>query len=310
MLRIVICTALAALLMGAWSTAAQAQDIELYILDTHTGVANPVTDIAVGDPYNASFSNNGKKLVHEIVVFVPGTFELISHDLAITDPETGETTLLGEEGDNAVWSPNGNYIAYGYWMDEQAPLSVKVMPAEGGAPSVVREWALEPSWSNNSRRLAFADISWWQDHWGYIGTVDMEGNETRLGEDWIGAYGCNPDYSPDGKLIVYENWQCIWEPWVPWELMVIPVDEHGEALGMPYPVTSGEYYAQHPSFSNDGKTIVFSGDPDWDGDFDIYTVSVYGGDPVLLYGVQGAGEWDAAYSNNGRYVVFSSHSVD
>ena len=37
----------------------------------------------------------------------------------------------------------------------------------------------------------------------------------------------------------------------------------------------------------------------------LYTVSVYGGDPVVLFDRPGKGEYDPAYSKNGRYVVFS-----
>jgi len=118
----------------------------------------------------------------------------------------------------------------------------------------VRDWALDPSWSNNSRRLAFVDVIY-----GYIGTVGLDGTETKFDFDTLGSdegYGCNPDYSPDGKLIVYQRYECYFG--VPGPLMAIPVNEKGQALGAPYPITSGAYYAEHPSFSNDGKTIVFS----------------------------------------------------
>jgi Tol biopolymer transport system component len=89
--------------------------------------------------------------------------------------------------------------------------------------------------------------------------------------------------------------------------MAIPVNEKGQELGAPYPITSGAYYAQRPSFSNDGKTLVFSRCPDpCDASLTgLYTVSVYGGDPVLLFDRPGKGEYDPAYSKNGRYVVFS-----
>ena len=88
--------------------------------------------------------------------------------------------------------------------------------------------------------------------------------------------------------------------------MLIPVNEKGEALGAPYPITSGAYYASHPSFSNNGKTIVFSGNAGGDPtEWGLYTVSVYGGDPVVLFDRPGKGEYDPAYSKNGRYIVFS-----
>jgi Tol biopolymer transport system component len=93
---------------------------------------------------------------------------------------------------------------------------------------------------------------------------------------------------------------------MPGPLMAIPVNEKGQALGAPYPITSGAYFADNPSFSNDGKTIVFSGNAGSDPtDWGLYTVSVYGGDPVVLFDRPGKGEYDPAYSKNGRYIVFS-----
>jgi Tol biopolymer transport system component len=295
---------LASLAVGAWAVAANAQStVHLYIYDTHTGAVTQATGPMDRDPYNASFSNDGKKLVHDLTDTVAGAAQL----LGVTDVKTGTTTSLGLFGDNAVWSPNGKYIAYGNFSDYfdsggTLPVQLRFIPAAGGAPVSVRDWALNPSWSNNSRRLAFADVIDW-----YVGTVGLDGTETRFDFATLGSsdgYGCNPDYAPDGKLIVYERYECYFG--VPGPLMVIPVNEKGQALGAPYPITSGAYYAQMPSFSNDGKTIVFSGNPgSGPSDRGLYTVSVYGGDPVLLFDRAGKGEWDPAYSKNGRYVVFS-----
>ena len=289
-------------LLAIGATAANAQsNTHLYIYDTHTGLVTQATPPMDFEPYNASFSNDGKKLVHDLAAGWPQL-------LGVTDLTAGTTTSLGLAGDNAVWSPNGKYIAYGNFSDYfdsggTLPVQLRFIPAAGGTPVSVRDWALDPSWSNNSRRLAFVDVID-----GYVGTVGLDGTETRFDFDTLGSdqgYGCNPDYSPDGKLIVYERYECYFG--VPGPLMAIPVNEKGEALGAPYPITSGAYYAGQPSFSNDGKTIVFSRcpvpcDPRESG---LYTVSVYGGDPVLLFDRPEKGEYDPAYSKNGRYVVFS-----
>ena len=297
---------LASLAAGAWAVAASAQStVHLYIYDTHTGTVTQATGPMERDPYNASFSNNGKMLVHDLTDVVAGAPQL----LGVTDLATGMTKSLGVTGDNAVWSPNGKYIAYyDYqdWVDSgydpSVPVQLRIIPAAGGTPVAVLDWATDPSWSNNSRRLAF----WGWD--GEIGTVGLDGTVTRFDFAALGnyeGYGCNPAYSPDGKLVVYQRYECFGG--APAPLMAIPVNEKGQALGAPYPITSGAYYAEHPSFSNDGKTIVFAGnasDPA-NSEWGIYTVSVYGGDPVLVFDRPGKGEWDPAYSNNGRYIVFS-----
>ena len=307
---------LASLAAGAWAVAANAQStVHLYIYDTHTGVVTQATGPMERDTYNASFSNNGKKLVHDLTDTVGPEYEL--QLLGVTDLAKGTTTSLGLVGDDAVWSPNGQYIAYHNWddffrsgWDPNVPIVLNIVPATGGTPVTVRTWGVQASWSNNSRRLAFVDTNN-----SYIGTVGLDGTETKFDFDTLGSYdgyGCNPAYSPDGKLIVYQRYECYFG--VPGPLMAIPVNEKGQALGAPYPITptSAAYYASHPSFSNDGKTIVFSrlvvtdpaAGPD-PAEAGLYTVSVYGGDPVVLFDRPGKGEWDPAYSKNGRYVVFS-----
>jgi len=295
--------AVATLAVGAWAAVANAQStVHLYIYDTHTGTVTQATGPMELDPYNGSFSNNGKKLVHDLV---GGAAQL----LGVTDLTKGTTASLGLKGDDAVWSPNGQYIAYHNWedffasgWDPNVPILLNIVPATGGTPITLRTWGVQASWSNNSRRLAFQDTNN-----GYIGTIGLDGTETKFDFDTLGSYegyGCNPSYSPDGKLIVYERYECFFGP--PGPLMVIPVNEKGQALGAPYPITSGAYYAGHPSFSNDGKTVVFSGNAGSDPtEWGLYTVSVYGGDPVVLFDRPGKGEWDPAYSKNGRYVVFS-----
>jgi len=298
--------AVATLAVGAWAAVANAQStVHLYIYDTHTGAVTQATGPMDRDPYNASFSNNGKMLVHDLTDMVTGAPQL----LGVTDLAKGTTTSLALVGDDAVWSPNGKYIAYHNWDDffasggdPNVPIQLNVIPATGGTPTTLRTWGVQASWSNNSRRLAFVEYGY-----GYIGTVGLDGTETKFDFDTLGSYdgyGCSPAYSPDGKLIVYQRYECYFG--VPGPLMIIPVNEKGQALGAPYPITSGAYDAGGPSFSNDGKTIVFSGNAGSDpSETGLYTVSVYGGDPVVLFDRPGKGEWDAAYSKNGRYIVFS-----
>ena len=164
-------------LLAIAATAANAQStIHLYIYDTHTGAVTQASPAMDFEPYNASFSNNGKKLVHDLVM--PGG---PAQTLGVTDLTTGTMTPLGLEGDSAHWSPNGKYIAYtNYqdWVDSgfdpNVPVQLRIVPASGGTPITVLDWATDGSWSNNSRRLAF---------WGWdneIGTVGLDGTVTRF----------------------------------------------------------------------------------------------------------------------------------
>ena len=113
-------------LLAIAATAANAQsNIHLYIYDTHTGAVTQASPAMDFEPYNASFSNNGKKLVHDLVVQggAPQT-------LGVTDLKTGTMTPLGLEGDNADWSPNGKY----HRLSQPVRLGgIRVRPERAGA---------------------------------------------------------------------------------------------------------------------------------------------------------------------------------
>ena len=174
-------------LLAIAATAANAQsNIHLYIYDTHTGLVTQATQPMAWDPYNASFSNNGKKLVHDLT----NPDHVSPQVLGMTDLETGVTTSLGLVGDNPHWSPNGQYIAYHNWedffasgWDPNVPIVLNIVPATGGNPVTMRTWGVQASWSNNSRRLAFLDTNN-----GYIGTLGLDGTETRFDFDTLGSY--------------------------------------------------------------------------------------------------------------------------
>ena len=125
-------------LLAIVATAANAQStVHLYIYDTHTGMVTQATGPMERDPYNASFSNNGKKLVHDLTDVLTGAPQL----LGVTDLSKGTTTSLGLIGDDAVWSPNGKTIAYHNWEeffasggDPNVPILLNVVPAAGGTP--------------------------------------------------------------------------------------------------------------------------------------------------------------------------------
>ena len=79
-------------LLAIAATAANAQStVHLYIYDTHTGAVTQATGPMERDPYNASFSNNGKMLVHDLTDVVTGAPQL----LGVTDLSKGTTTSLG-----------------------------------------------------------------------------------------------------------------------------------------------------------------------------------------------------------------------
>jgi Tol biopolymer transport system component len=275
---------IAVFLDGFLVTESSPGTYDIYEVNVKSGNVERVTQIDDADEYNPSFSNNGKKLVHD----VKGGSAPLGHSIYITDIKSGISTPLdgADGGNDASWSPNGRYIAF-----DRTPVgdqSIYVVPASGGTRKLVRANSADAEWSNNSQRLVFQDIS---DN--SIRTVDIKGGTETL----VADFGVNPSWSPNGKAIAFSDGN---------NIFTVAVNQAGEAQGSPIQVTNdgANVNNQQPSWSNNSKTIVFHSNRE-SGDFDVWTVSAFGGTPTLLTGDADNGDYDPCYSKNGRYVAYA-----
>ncbi len=257
---------------------------DIYTYDTATGETKQITNLRDADEYNPNWSPNGKWIAHDVV-------DSDSHDIYITDVRTGVSTpLSGAEGGNdAAWSPNSLLIAF-----DRVPVgdnSLYVAPPVGGRVRLVRGDAISPAWSPNGLRLAFHQPSD-----GSIRTMNLNGGGVKV----IAASGEHPAWSPDGKWIVYEHDGDIWK---------VRVSILGIPLGGPIQVTTVGTQDGQATWSADSKTIAFhSGISDSGRDYDIWTIPASGGMATWLTGAPGFGDYDPAYSKNGRYIAYASFS--
>jgi len=266
----------------------QPDSYDIYTVNTKTGNVERVTFLDYVDEYNPSFNNNGKLVAHDVV----SSSDPLGQSIYITDIQTHTSTpLLGAEGGNdASWSPNGQYIVFDRATAGDA--KIYIVPAGGGISTMVRDNAVDAEWSNNSQRLVFLDITD-----GSLRTVDLSGgSETNLG-----VYGINASWSNNGKAIVFSDG---------YNIFTIAVSQAGEPLGDPVQLTfdgTGIYNSQ-PSWSNDSKTIVFHSNR-VTGDFDIWTIAANGGTPTLLTGNPDYGDYDPSYSKDGKYVAYAGFTT-
>ncbi len=282
-LHFVLACAVATLLLISDLAPVQAQptdDYDIYVFNAKKGTTLQVTSIPAAGEFNPSFSNNGKNVVHDVLTST-------SHDLYVTDVATGTSTALagGDGGNDAAWSPNGKLIAFDRIPDGDP--SLYVVPAGGGTRTLVRADAVDPAWSPNSKRLVFTD-----DADGSVRTIDVKtGAETT-----VAAFGLNPVWSPNGTAIAFTDGD---------DLYTVAVNRAGVASGAPVQITfdGAGAFNQQPSWSNNSRTIVFHSNRG--GDFDLWTVPASGGTPALLTGLAGAGDFDPAYSNNGKLVAYA-----
>ncbi len=258
--------------------------VDIYRYDVRTGDVARVTFDMSTDEYGPSLSPNGKTMAYD-VVDAGG-----NNNIHLLDLTTGVSTPLagGEGGSHPDFSNNGEWIAFD--RSRSGDVSVYVVPASGGTPELIRENAFQPSWNNNSKRLAFTDRTDLS-----IRTIDVKGKS----ETTVADFGFQPSWSPNGKYIAFAAGG---------KIHTVAVKQNGEPKGSPVNL-GGDFGfgSANPSWSNNSKDIVYAAFPDTDFfGRDLFKVSASGGDRVLVTGVAGSNDGTPAYSNNGRYIYYSA----
>lgn len=133
---------------------------------------------------------------------------------------------------------------------------------------------------------------------GLIYKIKMDGSKELL--DTGIATRCNNDHviSPDGQtLAVSSNLEDGPEGWLTSCIFTLPITG-GEAVRVTPNVPSFLH-----GWSPDGKRLAYTGSRN--GQFDIYTISVEGGEEVRLTNTQGLSD-GPEYSNDGKYIYYNA----
>ena len=205
-------------------------------------------------------------------------------DIYVMDADGGNPRNLTEHpwpDMEPSWSPDGKHIAYisRHWSWE-----IYVMDVDGGnhvnlTKNFNNDWF--PSWSPDGERIAFVSDRDGNDE---IYMMDADGgNEQRLTNNRFEDR--DPSWSPDGRWIVFsairtghfENWGRVSS-----EIYMMDADGGNEQR-----LTNNRRYDSHPSWSPDGKRIVFSGGRNRTSE--IYVMDADGGNLKRLTNSDG---WD------------------
>lgn len=153
------------------------------------------------------------------------------------------TRTPGANERDAVWSPDGKYIAY--ISDRTGETEVWLQPSEGGEPIQLTEnndtYIRQLMWSPNSKKVLYTDRK------NRIVEVDVnsKSKKTVMQNPEEEFYSVN--YSPDSQWITYtksgKN-----------NMSVVYV--YHLTSGKEYPVTEKWYDSSSPCFSTDGKYLI------------------------------------------------------
>jgi Tol biopolymer transport system component len=120
----------------------------------------------------------------------------LSHNPCL--PDTCPNDLEG------VWSPDGRWIAFSRFDDRDPdPDALFKMQADGSHVSLVTARGTEPGWSPDGERLSYVRRT--QSGGIAIFTARLDGTHERQVSPWRLHAGDHPDWSPDGRWIVFHS---------------------------------------------------------------------------------------------------------
>lgn len=206
-----------------------------------------------------------------------------------------QVTFDGGREDEPAISPDGKFVAY---VREDGGDSDIFLLRVGGQNAINLTASSsadesEPAFSPDGETIAFRS----ERDGGGIFLMGATGESVRR----LTNEGRDPEFSPDGKTIVYAT-----------ERPVAPEAREGTsqlklvdvATGAIRPLYKGD--AVQPQWSRSGSRVVFWFVPPGSGQRDIASVSVGGGEAVLITH-DAALDWSPVWSPDGKWVWFSSN---
>lgn len=222
---------------------------------------------APGDSYDPAWSPDGRMLAFA-GDSSPGVGEDQPADIYVMAADgSGVRAVVAGSGHESqpAWSPDGTEIAFARYRqsgNRGVVSSVVVVRADGTGERVLTAAGLyvaRPAWAPDGRSIAFTGYEQRDDGLGSVGIYVVPaagGAAAKLQDD-----AASPAWSPDGRRIAFVSGRdrngeiCFHECSTSGEIYVMNAD--GSA---PVRLTADEGDDDSPSWSPDGRTIVFESD--------------------------------------------------
>ena len=240
------------------------------------------------------------------------------------NPEIYVMDINGENQQNLInnrhddfqpsWSPDGKRIVFvsnrdGHFLGNIPASEIYVMDADGKNQQRLtnnRHDDLNPSWSPDAKRITFVSERVGRDEHPHceIYVMDADGkNQQRLTNN--PNNDLNPSWSPDGKRIVFSSVRdghFIGKVKITDEIYVMDADGGNQQR-----LTENRKNDWNPSWSPDGKRIVFASDRKGDlENFEIYVMDADGKNQQRLTNNPND-DLNPSWSPDGKRIVFHSN---
>jgi eukaryotic-like serine/threonine-protein kinase len=188
--------------IGHTNTLLQMMDRKGMVVDSMLARSGPAEYFNGGDP---KISPDGKKVLAAIVDLRSGTSNIWQIDLV----SGARTQLTSGGGDiyTAVWSPDGQSIAYGTTKQADFTASVMTQPFSGSTPAEVithvqgSPYVVVDSWSPDGRTLLYGPLD--PGYFESIWAIPVQGERKPALLLPNKSFLSHSQFSPDGRFVAY-----------------------------------------------------------------------------------------------------------
>ncbi|MEJ2409606.1 MAG: hypothetical protein P8Y48_09770 [Novosphingobium sp.] len=215
--------------------------------------------------------------------FVKGGREIVYHrqisegtGLKLLDLRTGQARDLRVDGKLASFaalSPNGRFVAYCRKDGKRSSVRVRSLDTQEDRALPLGREACNPAWSPQGDRLAVSLRD--GDHWAQA-IVRADGSGLRVllhGTSTLWQLNAPAAWSPDGRKIAFAATTAPYES----DLFVADIES-----GAVRNITGDAWYDEGPSWSADGKSIVFMSTRGGNWTWGLFAISATGGSARVL----------------------------